>query len=389
MLKLKLLADFGTGLLARMLKGEFEVLETEGTGGYVKELMEPALGASDFTVLVLKDAAKTEIPEDVMVLKVPENFGHRSAKWDELAACPWDWEGLEAIAGRIRMMARLKKVLALDFDNTLWHGIVSEGDEVTENREVQELALEAKSKGILLVGLSKNDEEETDKVWGRMSVKKGDFAAMGVNWEAKAENLERIMAQLRLGMDSVVFIDDRATERAAMRSAHPEVLTFGVEDLGEARRVLAAHWRKDGGDRTEEYKAQFKRYGEFLADLKIETDIHGIRPEEYGRVAELSQRANRFNLSGRRFSADEVKAMAEDAGIVFKTLSTKDKYGDLGLVGYAVKKGGKVADLTISCRALDRRHEYELYAAMGKGELEFRDTGKNGAAKRFAEEVRQ
>ena len=54
-----------------------------------------------------------------------------------------------------------------------------------------------------------------------------------------------------------------------------------------------------------------------------------------------------------------------------------------------MKKGGKVADLTISCRALDRRHEYELYAAMGEGELEFRDTGKNGAAKRFAEEVRQ
>lgn len=387
MLKLKLLADFGTGLLARLLKDEFEVLETAATGGYVKELLEPELGTGDFTVLVLKDAAKTSIPPEVMVFKVPADFGHGAGKWEELSGCPWDLEGLEAIAEQVRLMVRPKKVLALDFDNTLWHGIVSEGDEVTENAEVQELALEAKRNGVLLVGLSKNDEEETDKVWGRMRLKKEDFTATGVNWETKAENLESIMARLRLGMESVVFIDDRAKERMAMRAAHPEVMAFGVEELEEARRVLASHWRKGGGDRTEEYKAQFRRYGEFLEDLRIETDIHDIRPEEYARVAELSQRANRFNMSGRRFSPAEVKAMAEDGETIFKTLSTKDKYGDLGLVGYAAKKGGRITEFTISCRALERNHERELYGAMGRGELEFNDTGKNGAAGKFAKEA--
>ena len=391
MIKLKLLSDVTSALLARMLKDEFDVVEAEGFGAYAEELLASKLPECDYTVLVLKDEARIPVPETVQIVRAPDEARYWDAKSEALSGSPWSLEGLEYLCDEIRRAVIPKKVLALDFDNTLWSGIVGEvGVEgVVPNRPLQELALELKSKGVLLAGVSKNNPEDVAGVWTRddMRLKADDFVATRVNWEPKSRNLAEIAATLNLGLDSFVFADDRAIERARMREAHPEVTVLDPAELDSIKRAFVCHLGQDAKDRTADYQVQAKRLGEYRESLEIIMDIHQIRPDEYARVAELSKRANQFNLTTRRWSEMDVKEKAEKPGVKFKVLYSSDKYGDLGLVGYGVAENGRITDFVISCRAMGRHHEYELHASLGKLPLDFVPTAKNAPAARFVKEV--
>ena len=58
-----------------------------------------------------------------------------------------------------------------------------------------------------------------------MVLKLEDFAGWKINWRDKPENITELIAELNLGLDSAVFLDDSAFERARVREALPQVLT--------------------------------------------------------------------------------------------------------------------------------------------------------------------
>ncbi len=387
MTRLKLLSDVSTQLLATELRREFEVVEAPGVGGYVKELLEPSIAGCDFTVLALYGESEIEPPPGTIVVKTPPGAEYRDGRMMHLAFSPWSLAGLRYLAARIRGAVSVKKVLALDYDNTLWRGIVGEdgANGVVPETGLQSLAKELEEGGVLLVGLSRNNPADVAPVWKRqnMVLKEEDFILQYVDWEEKSGNLELAAAKLNLGLESFVFVDDRAVERAKMSAAHPEVAVFSPDEPDAIRGAF----RADGVSRTASYRAQFARYGEYLETLGIETEIHDIRADEYGRVAELSQRANQFNFTTRRWTVEDVMKIAADPDTVFKTLRTRDRHGDLGLVGFAVASGGRITDFVLSCRAMNRGHERELFEAMGALPLDFVPTPRNAPARRFFEEV--
>ena len=47
-----------------------------------------------------------------------------------------------------------------------------------------------------------------------MVLKMDDFAGWRINWRDKAANIIDLIAELNLGLDSAVFIDDNPVERA-------------------------------------------------------------------------------------------------------------------------------------------------------------------------------
>ena len=380
MTRIKLLSDVSTQLLATELKLEFEVVEAPGAGGYVKELLEPSISGCDFTVLALYGESAVEPPPGTIVVKTPPDAKFRDERMMQLAFSPWSLAGLKYLAARIRGAVAVKKVLALDYDNTLWRGIAGEdgADAVVPETLLQSLAKELEAGGVLLVGLSRNNAGDVAPVWRRpdMVLKEDDFILQYVDWEEKSRNLERAAAKLNLGTESFVFVDDRAVERAKMLDAHPEVAVFSPDGLSAIRGAF----RADGASRTASYRAQFSRYGEYLETLGIETEIHDIREDEFARVAELSQRANQFNFTTRRWTAEEVRKIAATPGTVFKTLRSRDRHGDLGLVGYAVASGGRITDFVLSCRAMNRGHERELFEAMGALPMDFVATPRNTSA---------
>ena len=118
-----------------------------------------------------------------------------------------------------------KKVVAVDLDGTLWDGVAGEDgvDAVRPNAAFQSKLKELKDRGVLLVALSKNNFED---VRGLVEAF-GDFVAWRIDWKSKAENLADVAAELNLGVDSFVFVDDNPAERLEMKARLPEVAVAG------------------------------------------------------------------------------------------------------------------------------------------------------------------
>ena len=136
------------------------------------------------------------------------------------------------------LMGRARKLVVVDLDDTLWGGIVGETgwqelrlgghDHVGEAFVAFQQALKTLTRrGIQLAVVSKNEEPvalEAIDHHPDMVLSRGDLAGWRINWNDKAKNILDLVGELRLGLDSVVFIDDSPAERGRVREALPEVL---------------------------------------------------------------------------------------------------------------------------------------------------------------------
>lgn len=307
------------------------------------------------------------------VTAIAADFG--GAFYDERL---WKLGGMPFSLAALRELAKLfvpKKVLALDLDGTLWRGVVGEdgADGIEPDTAFQKRVLAIKNRGILLAAVSKNNAADVEPVWkdSRMVLKREDFVVFAANWEPKGGNLERLAAELNLGLDSFVFVDDNPAERAEMRARCPAVCVAEFPPRLEAYfpdRPLTA----EDTARTELYQAESARkefaaglsYEEYLAGLAIENEIHPVREDEFARAAQLSAKTNQFNVRTCRYTEADLRRFAADPDCVFLTLRSKDRFGDQGLVAYALAKGGEILDFVMSCRAMNRRIEYALEAEL-------------------------
>ncbi len=132
-----------------------------------------------------------------------------------------------------------KKVLVVDLDNTLWGGVV--GDDGLDGIEIgdtsprgealkafQKYILTLKQRGVLLAVCSKNDHARAIEPFEKhpeMLLRLADFASFKANWEPKSDNLREIAEEMRLGLDSFVFVDDNPAEIEIVRQFTPMVTT--------------------------------------------------------------------------------------------------------------------------------------------------------------------
>ena len=98
----------------------------------------------------------------------------------------------------------------VDFDNTLWDGVMANGP-VKQRKDIQTLLKKIKSAGILLVAISKNDPKNIR--WNEMLLQKSDFIILKINWNMKIKNIQEVAEELNLGFDTFTFIDDNPVER--------------------------------------------------------------------------------------------------------------------------------------------------------------------------------
>ena len=285
-----------------------------------------------------------------------------------------------------------KKCLVLDLDNTLWGGIL--GEDGPNNLKIggdypgkafllfQQQILELQKRGIILAVCSKNNEVD---VWEFIDnsrdqvLKKEHIAAWRINWNDKAGNIAELAKELNIGLDSMVFLDDQPAERELIKSMLPEVT---VPDFPTAPYLLPVFFKNlqeqyfniyqasaEDLRKTEQYKQnaerrefqqQFTNIDEFIKSLEIQTTIRMNDDADIPRIAQMSQKTNQFNLTGKRFADLELKEIIERNGKVF-SLSVKDKFGDSGLTGAAVisliGNEAHIDNLFLSCRILGRKIE--------------------------------
>ena len=324
------------------------------------------------------------------------------------------------------LAGRLAKALVVDLDNTLWGGVVGEdgidGLRLDPNGSgaaylrLQRAILGAHARGVILAVASKNNPADAMEVLERhpaMLLRPHHFAAMRVSWQDKAQSLREIAEELNIGVDAIAFLDDSKVERHRVRAALPEVTVIDLPEdpMGYAdallesptlqRLALSGEDRDRGRMYTEQRaRAELQRAAptleEFWRSLQMSMDMREAAPEDVPRIAQLTQKTNQFNLTGRRSSDQEVAAMAADQATRVYGVRVRDRFGENGLVGVAITRDtGRVCEietLLLSCRVIGRTVESAMLArlstdarARGCRALRgvFRPTDRNAPASRL------
>jgi FkbH-like protein len=268
---------------------------------------------------------------------------------------------------------RKAKVLALDFDNTLWEGVMAEG-EVVHYHDRQGLLRRVKDGGMLLLAVSKNDPNQVR--WNELSLSADDFVLRKINWNLKVESIAEAAKQLDLGIDSVVFLDDSPAERELVRSQLPSVRVLDATDpfaWRSVERLLKFPNTKDTEEarsRTELYRQQAQRqealsgafdYPTMMAGLGLSIEFRRAEKRDLDRVSELVQRTNQFNTTTKRYTRQQLQESLTSDRHRLYVAKLSDKFGSLGLVAVVVleiRGHESVFDSFImSCRAMGFQFE--------------------------------
>jgi FkbH-like protein len=290
-----------------------------------------------------------------------------------------------------------RKLIIVDLDDTLWGGIV--GDLGWENLilgghhhigeayvDFQHALKSLQNRGIVLGIVSKNEAHIAMEAIDRhpeMVLRKEDFAGWRINWQDKAQNILELLAELNLGPQSAVFIDDNPAERARVKESLPEVFVPDWPDnpLMYPSALLSLKCfdfpslSQEDFDRTDMYLSETRRQDlkksigsldEWLSQLSIKVQIDALGEENLQRAAQLLNKTNQMNLSTRRMSESELADWSSQENHRLWTLRVSDKFGDAGLTGIISidiqKDSAQIVDFILSCRVMGRHIEDVMVA---------------------------
>ena len=294
------------------------------------------------------------------------------------------------------------KCVVFDLDNTLWDGVLLEGD-VRLRAGVLDVIRRLDERGILVSVASKNAPEDALEKLRAFGLE--DYVLFpSIGWGPKSEGLREIAKNLNIGIDALMFVDDNPFERDEVARSVPEVEVLADTMLA----TLPDHPRLQGAVTAESkmrrslYRQAMERqaaaasfgenYIEFLRSCGITVEIRLDRPEDLERVCELVQRTNQLNFSGRKYGRAEILELLADPSRERYVISCADCYGSYGIVGFCLatrtEDGIRVDDFMLSCRVQGKFIEQALLHHLTSRpdwqarfvEINFRRTERNGAA---------
>src|SRR5579884_883338 len=304
----------------------------------------------------------------------------------------------EALIAQVRAIYGLtRKVVACDLDNTLWGGIIGEDGingirvgpgtaEGEAHAALQEYLKELSDRGVLLAVCSKNNPEDAQlpfREHSGMALRLQDFAAFQANWNDKAANLRAIAEELSLGIDSFVFLDDNPIEREWIRSQLPQVAVPepGSSIYGFARALDRGRYfeslvlSNEDRARVQQYRQEAHRrelrnetqsLDDFLRGLDMQGASIAVSAANIGRVTQLTNKTNQFNLTTRRYTQAQVQELVSRPGSWARVFQLQDRFGDYGLIGliFCTPADGNVWEIDtwlMSCRVLGRQMEQFMF----------------------------
>lgn len=296
-------------------------------------------------------------------------------------------------------LGRMRKVLVIDLDDTLWGDMVGEvgprgivfGPGTPEGEAFLDFSLylrDLRRRGVLLAINSRNDRAvvaEAFESHPSMPLTQADFAAVHCHWDSKSAHLKAIAAELNVGLDSLVFVDNDEVNIAEARENCPEVLSVHLPpDPAIYASVLDRLALFDPEALTAEdasraesipVMAQLKAAEQgpadlqsFLAGLGLRGAWRPARREEFARVEQLFLKTNQFNLTKRSWTRPELEGLGEASDTVVVVFELGDRVAQYGIIAAAVAghAGGwlGVSNLVVSCRVFSRTVEHYILNAL-------------------------
>jgi FkbH-like protein len=298
----------------------------------------------------------------------------------------------ELIPYIIAQLGISKKCIVLDLDNTLWGGTVGEdgfdgiklGPQLPGNTylEFQKNLKALKNRGIILAINSKNNFNDAIQVINEhpnMILRKEDFSSIKINWNDKVSNMYEIAQELNIGLDSIVFFDDDPVNRELMITSLPDILTVElpldsseyVNTLHELPEFSMFEITDEDSKRSEMYAQQQTRkefeistpnLEDLLRNLSLQLTIKKSNNFTNPRISQLILKTNQFNLTTKRYTAEEILNFTNDENMIVGCAQVKDKFGDHGITGvFIIKKLNSsewfLDTFLLSCRIIGREIE--------------------------------
>jgi FkbH-like protein len=213
-----------------------------------------------------------------------------------------------------------------------------------------------------------------------MLLRRGHIASFVANWNDKAANIRQIAAELNIGLDALVFLDDNPFERNLIRQELPMVAVPEVpEDPALVPDALAAAGyfeaiaiTEEDRERGSQYQGNRQREALKASATDLEGYLRGLdmrliwRPfDRIGlqRTTQLINKTNQFNLTTRRYTEAEVEAVMADPTAIGLQLRLLDRFGDNGIIAIVIGRmleGSEdflIDTWLMSCRVLGRQVE--------------------------------
>ena len=236
------------------------------------------------------------------------------------------WIGLT-----LALLGKTARVVVLDLDNTLWGGVLGEeglsgirvGGDYPGNAYVtfQRALKTLPERGIGLAVCSRNDRDlaiQALETHSAMLIRPSDLIATRIDWRTKWEGLREIAAELNLGLESLLFVDDNPIEREQIRLNLPEVKildlpaspAFFAEALADCPWLESAGLTAEDASRIGSYQTLQKvreerrtaaSLDEFYAGLGMQLSLQPLDDSNIARAVQLSQKTNQFNATTRRY----------------------------------------------------------------------------------------
>jgi FkbH-like protein len=289
-------------------------------------------------------------------------------------------------------LGKTPKALILDLDNTLWGGVI--GDDgldgiklgvdtpdgeayLTFCRYVKRLG----QRGVILGICSKNEASVATEVFDKhphMPLGIQDFAVVSCNWDDKASNLQKIADELNIDISAIVFVDDNPAECELVRQALPEVFTVQmdgdpalfVRKLDQLHLFDLQEFSDVDLKRTASYQARAMSarlkvtapdFESYLVSLTMCGSVWSARPEDLSRLAQMEVKTNQFNLTTRRWTAEQLMNFMTRPDHDVLCFSLVDRFADHGLVGSMIVSyqagEARILSWLLSCRVFSRTCE--------------------------------
>lgn len=309
------------------------------------------------------------------------------------ARCRYSLTGLKLLSRIIfgfvsRIFEARKKVLVLDCDNTLWGGVVGEagleGIKIGQDGigsaylDFQKKIKRLKNQGVILAISSKNNFEDVKQVFDShqgMHLKWKDFSAFQINWAEKSISLQKIAADLNVGLDSLVFWDDNPLEREVVQKSLPMIEVIDASSpqyqwplqLDQCSFFSQFTTTSEDRKKSEQYQITSAFQAEYelsidktdyLRQIQLVPEVFEISKDNIDRAVQLCQKTNQFNVRTIRYEKSQILSMSQDPKYLVRLVNLKDKFGDHGLVALFIVKFDShkafLDTMLMSCRVLGR-----------------------------------
>lgn len=281
----------------------------------------------------------------------------------------------------------ITKLIAVDFDNTLWQGTIAEDGieniKLPENYlRFQHFLVEAVRKGIILIGVTKNYPSVVNNVFDIRSdfpLSTSSFYKIYSGWDSKSSYITNCLEELNLTTSGIVFLDDSSLEREEMKIFSPEievpVLDFSrdiVQQLlfNSCVRLLSS--TAEDKNRNNFYLQNSKRNLQVDQHLtkaqinnKLKLCLHSFVVSDLSdvtRAIQLINKTNQFNVSTSRITKEQYDDFSAQ-GHLFLAYRLSDSVGDYGVIAVVQVQPFpfSIISFVMSCRAMGRKVESAIF----------------------------